>query len=66
MKIKILRNFNGNVAGESWRFSEGETREVPDGPAKEFIRGHYAERVDEIAVKVVRKPQERGRKARIK
>ncbi len=66
MRIKILQTFNGNVFGESWRFHAGEVRDVPDGPAWEFINAHFAERLDEPAVKIVGHPEKSKRKPRIK
>lgn len=66
MKIKILQNFNGNVNGESWKFVAGEEREVPDQAALEFVRGHYAMRVDMPAVKVLTKPVQSKGKLRAK
>lgn len=66
MRIKILRTFNGNVLGESWKFTEGETREVPDAPALEFIRGGYAQRIDQPAIKILGGKSKTDRKASIK
>lgn len=55
MKIKILKNFIGNVNGVSVPFHEGEEREVDPHAADHFIRGHYAEKLDKPAVKVITK-----------
>lgn len=42
MKIEILKDFIGNVNGNSVRFKIGSIVEVDDGSADNFIRGHYA------------------------
>ena len=67
MKIKILKNFIGNVSGASIRFREGQEVEVNDNDAMQFVRGHYADvLMDKPAVKIKVKPVETGRKANIK
>lgn len=63
MRIKILTTFNGMVNGESLHFTEGEVRSIPDAWALQFIRAHYAARLDVPAVKIVSKPaQSKGKK----
>lgn len=44
MKIKILKDFIGNVNGESVPFTAGEVMNVPDEPAWHFVNGGYAEK----------------------
>lgn len=55
MQIKILKDFIGNVQGRSIQFKEGETAQVDETSAEHFIRGHYAEKLDKPAVKVITK-----------
>ena len=67
MKIKILVNFNGNVEGQSLPFKVGEEVDIPEQDAMQFVRARYAKLiVDAPAIKIVHKPEEKGRKAHVK
>jgi hypothetical protein len=64
VKILVYRSFNANIHGQTRRFIEGETDEMPDDYLDDFVRAGFIGVVDEKpAVKVVNKPVSKTRKA---
>lgn len=64
VKIYVYRSFNASIGGKTQAFIEGESAEIPADYADDFVRAGYVGIVrDEPAVKVVRKPTTRSKKA---
>lgn len=64
VKIYVYRSFNANIGGKTEHFEEGENTEMPEQYAGEFVRAGFIGIVQEKpAVKVVKKPASKPRKA---
>ena len=64
VKIYVMRTFNATISGRSRHFEEGQNTEMPEEEANELARAGYIGIVTpKPAVKVVRKPRSRAKKA---
>jgi len=64
VKILVYRSFNANIEGRTVHFEEGEKSEMPGVYLDDFVRAGFIGVIPEKpAVKVVRKPSTRSKKA---
>jgi len=64
IKIYVYRSFNASISGRSVHFEEGTESEIPEANADQFVRAGYIGIVaPKPAVKVVRKPKTKSKKA---
>jgi len=64
IKIYVYRTFNASVAGQTRHFEEGENTEIPENCAGEFVRAGFIGIIpDKPAVKIVKKPRAKTKKA---
>lgn len=63
VKIYVYRTFNADIGGKNTHFEEGDETEIPEEYANDFVRAGFIAIRKEPAVKVVRKPVSKAKKA---
>lgn len=63
MKIYVYRTFNANINGRTVHYEEGEIKDMPKECIDDYMRAGFVGYVTEPAVKVVKKPVSKPKKA---